>query len=196
MTNIFVLAICLQDVFKTFPRRLQDVLPRQLQDVFKTSSRSLAKTSSRHLQDVFKTSSRRLAKTSSRRLQNVFKWTCKNVFMTFSRRLRDIFKASCKDVFKTFSRGIIRLNCFPRSRTCLQPPKKIVAKTKNFPFPQLSMQPLVMRWKEPEGNKFKLGEGSFFSELGCVMQSKKFQGLSHYFAKKSQEIVSEYFISF
>ena len=53
----------LQDVFKTFSIRLQDVLPRCLQDIFKTSSKRLAKTSSRHLQgrlqrylqDVFKT---------------------------------------------------------------------------------------------------------------------------------------------
>ena len=59
-TNIFVLAICLQDVFKT---------------------------SSRHLQDVFKTSSRRLAKMSTRRFQDVFKTSCKNVFKTSSRRL-------------------------------------------------------------------------------------------------------------
>ena len=66
-TNIFVLAI-----------RLQDVLPRRLQDVFKTSSRRLAKRSSRHLQDVLK--------TSSKRLQDVLK----NVFMTSSRRLQDV----------------------------------------------------------------------------------------------------------
>ena len=47
----------------TSSRRLQDVLVKtnifvlaiRLQDVFKTSSRRLAKTSSRHLQDVFKT---------------------------------------------------------------------------------------------------------------------------------------------
>ena len=49
-TNIFVLVIRLQDVFKTFSRRPQDI--------FKTSSRcfeNVFKTSSRHLQDVFKT---------------------------------------------------------------------------------------------------------------------------------------------
>ena len=46
-TNIFVLSIRLQDVFKTFSRRLQDI--------FKTSSRRLANTSWRHLQDVLKT---------------------------------------------------------------------------------------------------------------------------------------------
>ena len=51
-TNIFVLVIRLQDVFKTFWRRLQGILPRCLQNVFKTSSRRLAKTSSIHLQNV------------------------------------------------------------------------------------------------------------------------------------------------
>ena len=91
-TNIFVLAIRLQDVLNTFSRRLEDVLKTSWQDVFKTSSKRLAKTSSRCLQNVFKTSSRRLAKTSSKRLQ-------------------DIFKTSCKDIFKTFSRRIIKLNC-------------------------------------------------------------------------------------
>ena len=43
--DIFVLVIRLQDVFKTFSRRLQDVLPRRLQkrlkDVFKKFSRHL-----------------------------------------------------------------------------------------------------------------------------------------------------------
>ena len=64
---------------KTSWRHLEDVLVKinifvlaiRLQDVFKTSSRRLAKTSSRHLQDVFKTFSRRLQdvfKTSSRRI--------------------------------------------------------------------------------------------------------------------------------
>ena len=78
-TNIFVLAIC-----------LQDVLPRLLQDVFKTSSRRLAKRSSRHLQDVFK--------TSSKRLQDVLK----NVFKTSSRRLQDVLQRYLQDVFKTY----------------------------------------------------------------------------------------------
>ena len=57
-TNIFILSIRLQDVFKTFLRRLQDVFKtssRHLQDVFKMSSRRLANTSWRHLQDVLKT---------------------------------------------------------------------------------------------------------------------------------------------
>ena len=42
-TNIFVLAIRLQDFFKTFSRRLQDVLQKGLQAIFKTSSRRIIK---------------------------------------------------------------------------------------------------------------------------------------------------------
>ena len=83
-TNIFVLSIRLQDVFKMFSRRLQDIFKtssrrlaitssRRFQDVFKTSCKIVFKTSSRHLQDVFKTSSRRLANTSWRHLQEVLK---------------------------------------------------------------------------------------------------------------------------
>ena len=82
-TNIFVLAIRLQDVFKTSSRRLA-----------KMSSRRLAKTSSRRLQDVFK--------TSSRHLQDVFKTSCKNVFKTSSRRLQDVLQKYLQDVFKTY----------------------------------------------------------------------------------------------
>ena len=103
-TSIFVLVICLQDVFKTFSRRLQDVLPRCLQDVFKTSSR--------HLQDVLKTSSRRLQnvfKTSSRRLQDVFKTFSRrfqDVFKTFSRHFQDVLQKRLQDIFKTSSRRL------------------------------------------------------------------------------------------
>ena len=56
-TNIFVLAIRLQDVFKAFSRRLQDALQKRLQGIFKTSPR--------RLQNVFKTPSRRLQDVSS-----------------------------------------------------------------------------------------------------------------------------------
>ena len=53
-TNMLALLIRLQYVFKTYgfktySRRLQDVLPRHL---FKTSSKRLAKTSWRHIQDA------------------------------------------------------------------------------------------------------------------------------------------------
>ena len=64
-TNIFVLVIRLQDVFKTFSRCLAKTSSKLLQDVFKTSSR--------RFQDVFKMSSRLLAKASTRCLWDVFK---------------------------------------------------------------------------------------------------------------------------
>ena len=57
-TNIFVLAIRLQDVL---PRRLQDVLQKGQQDIFKTSSKCLQDV----LKNVFMTSSRRLQDVSS-----------------------------------------------------------------------------------------------------------------------------------
>ena len=63
----------LQNIFKTFSKRLQNVLLRCLQHVFKTSWRRLAKTSWKNLEDVFKTSARGAAKISSRHLQEVFK---------------------------------------------------------------------------------------------------------------------------
>ena len=63
-THIFVLAIRLQDVFRTSSRYFDNV--------FKKSSRRLEKRP----QNIFKTSSRRLAKISSRRFQNVSSsWT-------------------------------------------------------------------------------------------------------------------------
>ena len=68
-TNIFVLAIRLQDVFKTFSRRLQDIFKTFSKRLAKTSSRRFANTFSRRLQDVFKTPSRPLAKI----FQDVFK---------------------------------------------------------------------------------------------------------------------------
>ena len=48
-TNIFVLVIRLQDVFKTSSRHLRDVLPRRLQDIFKTSCKDIFKTFSRRI---------------------------------------------------------------------------------------------------------------------------------------------------
>ena len=98
-TNIFLLAMRLQDVFKTSSRRLRDVLPRRLQDrrfqdVFKTFWRRLQDVFKTSCQDVFNTSSRRFAKTSSRHLQDVFK--------TFWRRLQDVLERYLQDVFKTY----------------------------------------------------------------------------------------------
>ena len=75
-------------VFKTFSRRLQEVLQKHLQDIFKTSSK---------------------------RPQDIFKKSCQNVFKTSwkrsSRHLQDVLKTSCKDIFKTFSTRIIKLSC-------------------------------------------------------------------------------------
>ena len=64
-----------EDVFKTFSRRLQDVLRKLLQDIFKTSSRCF--------EDVFKKSSRRLAKTSSKHLEDVLQRCFQVVFKTY-----------------------------------------------------------------------------------------------------------------
>ena len=61
----------LQNVFKTFPRRLQDVLQKRIQDIFKI--RHLEDVLPRHLEGVFKTSLRRLTQMSSRHLLDVFK---------------------------------------------------------------------------------------------------------------------------
>ena len=104
-TNIFVLAIRLQDVlqkglqdiFKTSSKRLQDVL----KNVFKTSSRRIGrrkivtlKTCWRRLQDIFKTFSKRLQDVLQKRFQDVFK--------TSSRRLQDLLQRYFQDVFKTY----------------------------------------------------------------------------------------------
>ena len=71
-TNIFVLAIRLQDVFKTFSRRLQDVFKTSCQCVFKMFSRRLPDVLHKRLQGMFKTSSSRFEdvfKTSSRHFE-------------------------------------------------------------------------------------------------------------------------------
>ena len=81
-TNIILLVICLQNVFKTFSRRPQDV--------FKTSFQKrlqyISKTSSRCFQDVFK--------TSSRLVQDILK--------TPSRCLQDVLQRSLQDVLRTY----------------------------------------------------------------------------------------------
>ena len=53
-TNILVLVVYRQCVFKTFSRRLQDVLRIHVQDMLQKRFREVLKTSSRLLQDVFK----------------------------------------------------------------------------------------------------------------------------------------------
>ena len=53
-TNIFVLAIRLQDVFKTSCKNVFKTSSRRLQDVLKTFSRHLQVVLQRYLQEVFK----------------------------------------------------------------------------------------------------------------------------------------------
>ena len=72
-TNIFVLVIRLQDVFKAFSRHLQDVFKTSCQNIFKTFSRHLQDVLQKRLQDIFKTSSRHLQDVLQRYLQDVFK---------------------------------------------------------------------------------------------------------------------------
>ena len=68
-TNIFILVIYLQ---KMSSRHLQDVFVKtlviRLQEIFKTFLRRLAKASLKRFQDVLKTSCKNVFKTSSRRL--------------------------------------------------------------------------------------------------------------------------------
>ena len=96
-----------------FRRRLQDILIKtniiilviRLQDVFKTSSRHLQdffKTFSRHLQDIFKTFWRRLQDVLQRSLQDVSKTyhqvklflltRFQNGFKTYSKRFWDVLQ--------------------------------------------------------------------------------------------------------
>ena len=86
-TNIFVLAIRLQDVFKTFSKRLQDVFKTSCQDIFKTFSRRLQDVLQKRLQDIFK--------TSSRSFQDVFK-TYYQVKMFLVTQFQDIFETYSK----------------------------------------------------------------------------------------------------
>ena len=88
-TNISVLAIRLQDVYKTSSRRPQDVLQKCLQDIFKTSCKNVFKASARRLQDVLKTSSKRF-KASARRLQDVLKTSSRSLAKITSRRFQDV----------------------------------------------------------------------------------------------------------
>ena len=102
----------LQDVSKTSPRLLPDVL----RDVFKTSSRRLKK----FLQDVFKTSSRHVFKMPSRHLQRNNFSSSKTSSRCLKRCLHDVFKTSqevfarrLQDVFKTSWNS---KNCY--TKTC------------------------------------------------------------------------------
>ena len=98
-----------EDVFKTFLRRLPDVLARRLQHVSKTSSRRLAKTSSRRLQDIFETSCKDVFKKFSRPIIRLkcLPWShfqeiygqCKK----FKSVIKDLSAAAYRGVFRTWS---------------------------------------------------------------------------------------------
>ena len=92
-TNIFVMAILLQDVFKTFSRRFSKKSSRRFQDVFKTSWKNAFKTSSRCLQDVFQTSSRSLAEMPSN-------CSCKQTLETYSTRFNTLWDVSIPNSIK------------------------------------------------------------------------------------------------
>ena len=77
----------LEDVLKTFSKRLEDVFARGLEDVLKTSWRHLGKTSWRRLEDVLKTSWRRIEDVRPRR-----------IYWSWPRRLEDVLKTSSEDV--------------------------------------------------------------------------------------------------
>ena len=96
-TNVFVLAIHLQDVFKTSSRRLAKTCSRHLPDVFKTSSR--------RLQEVLKMSSRRfknLQEVLLWRLQDVLQKCLQGIFKTSWRGIQDLLERYLQNVFKTY----------------------------------------------------------------------------------------------
>ena len=83
-----------EEVFKTFWRRLEDVLARRLEDVIKTP---WLKTSWRCLEDIFTRRFEDVLKTSCRRLENVLKTSWRHMAKTNIltktswRRLEDVF---------------------------------------------------------------------------------------------------------
>ena len=98
-TNMFVLVIHLQEVFKRFSRCLYNVFktfPRRLQDDFKTPYHNVFKTFSRRLQNVLQKRLQDILKTPSSRPQKVFKTSCKNVFKIFSKCLQNVLKTSSR----------------------------------------------------------------------------------------------------
>ena len=84
-TNIFIFIIRLENVFKTFSRRPQEVFKtsRRFKDVFKTSYKNVFKTSSRPLAKV---SCQGALKTSSKDLQNLLQRCLQDIFKAFPRR--------------------------------------------------------------------------------------------------------------
>ena len=74
-------------VFKTYSRRIPDVLPRRLENIFKASSRRLAKTSSGRLQDVL------LRRFKTYHQVKLFLLTrFQDAFETYSKRVWDVLQ--------------------------------------------------------------------------------------------------------
>ena len=96
-TNIFVLAIHLQEVFKTFSRHLQDVLQKYFLDIFKTSRR--------HLEDVLQKCFQDMSRTTSRRFEDVFKTSSRKTYhqvkLFLLTRRRDVFNTFLRHAAKT-----------------------------------------------------------------------------------------------
>ena len=86
-TNIFVLVIRLQDVFKTFSRSLQDIFKTFCYGVFKTSCKNVFKTFSRRFENVFK--------ISSKHFQDAFK-TYYQVKLFLVTHFQDVFETYSK----------------------------------------------------------------------------------------------------
>ena len=90
---IFVFVIRLQDIFKKFSRRLQDVFQKRLQDIFKTPCKI-------RLQDILKTTSRHFQDLLQRCLQDLFK-SYHQVKLFLIARLRDVINTFLRCTAKT-----------------------------------------------------------------------------------------------
>ena len=107
-TNILVLIMHLQDVFKTFSRCLSKTSSRHLEDVLQKSLQDIFETSWRRFDDVLNTSSRRLCKISWRRLCKMWSKHLQDVYkkhhqvkLLLLTRLRDIFSTLLRFTMKT-----------------------------------------------------------------------------------------------
>ena len=93
-----------QDVLKTVWRRLKDVLARRLEDVLKTFLQDVLKRSWKLLEDVWKTNGQDgyIGIDQPRRLEGVLKASSEDVslrrtYSSLSRPLEDSFKTSSED---------------------------------------------------------------------------------------------------
>ena len=88
-----VLKTSLQDIFKTFWRRLENFFAKRLEEILKTYWRHLCKTFQRCLKDVSKSSWRRMTKTKT--------------FVLIQTSWGRLLKTNTKDIFKTSSRRLL-----------------------------------------------------------------------------------------